>query len=93
MINESLILVRFTFAANSHFIDIIADKFLTRYYKGLKYIVTDVRWAPFLVQKFSKELGITCLICFANALLVQSITSNLHQKNAYELFEMFQNWK
>lgn len=51
MINESLILVRFTFATNSHFIDIIADKFLTRYYIGLKYIVTDVRRAPFLVQK------------------------------------------
>lgn len=51
MINESLILVRFTFATNSHFIDIIADKFLTRYYIGLKYIVTDVRRAPFLVPK------------------------------------------
>ena len=51
MINESLILVRFTFATNSHFIDIITVKFLTRYYIGLKYIVTDVRRAPFLVQK------------------------------------------
>ena len=51
MINESLILVRFTFATNSHFIDIIADKFLTRYYIGLKYIVTDVRRAQILVQK------------------------------------------
>ena len=43
MINESLILVRFTFATNSHFIDTIADKFVSRYQRrGLKYIVTEV---------------------------------------------------
>ena len=41
-------------------------------------------------EKCLKEFRTTCLIWFANALLVQRNTSNMHQKCAFEQFKMHQ---
>ena len=45
----------------------------------------------FGAEKRLKEFRSTCLICFANTALVQSICSNLHQKWSFEQFTMHQN--
>ena len=44
----------------------------------------------FGAEKCLKEFRTTCWIWFANTLLVQSITSNMHQKCAFEQFKMHQ---
>ena len=45
----------------------------------------------FGAEKCLKEFRSTCLISFANTVLVQSIGSNLHQKWSFEQFNMHQN--
>ena len=44
----------------------------------------------FGAEKCLKEFRTTCLIWFANTLLVQRNTSNMHQKCAFEQFKMHQ---
>ena len=46
----------------------------------------------FGAEKCLKEFKSTCLICFADAVLVQRKTSNMHQKCAFEQFKMHQRW-
>ena len=45
----------------------------------------------FGAEKCLKEFRFTCSIWFANTVLVQSFSSNQHQKCSYEQFKMHQN--
>ena len=60
----------------------------TMIHRPWSYVKNNTRGTHFWCRKVLKEFIIKCWICFENTLLVQNITSNLHQKCSFEQFKM-----
>ena len=64
--------------------------------KSFSKLTTSIPLLPEVVipgaEKCLKEIRTTWWICFVNAILMQSITSNLHQKCSFEHFKRHQNY-